>query len=324
MSKLVRMFAAGLAVASLVLGVAASARRRLAPMVVVALLGTLLAFGCAPERPPRSPSGETIVAVGDIASCSDTADVATARRVGGLDASTVLTLGDHAYPDGSAEDFQECYDPAWGRFEDRTRPSPGNHDYYTQGAQGYFNYFGKAAGEPDEGYYSFDLGEWHLIALNSNCGEGEIRCGPGSAQVQWLKDDLAANEEKRCTLAYFHHPLFSSGKYRPGISRVRPIWEALYAGGADVVLNGHDHNYQRFAPQDPEGRADPEGGIRQFVVGTGGKSHYEILDPIANTEVYNDDAFGVLKLTLRPGAYDWRFAPVEGEAFADSGSARCH
>jgi acid phosphatase type 7 len=297
---------------------------RTATVVIMAFIAVLSAAGCRPERPPVEKP-EVVVAAGDIASCSGTGDEATAKLVGGIDASTVLTLGDGAYPDGSAEDFQECYDPTWGQFEGRTKPSPGNHEYYTQGAQGYFDYFGKAAGNPDEGYYSYDLGDWHLIALNSNCGEGEIRCGPGSAQVQWLKDDLASNDDKRCTLAYFHYPLFSSGKYRPGIPKMKPFWEALYSAGADVVLNSHDHNYQRFALQDPEGRADPEGGIRQFVVGTGGsKSHYEILDPIANTEVYNDNTYGVLKLTLRPEGYEWRFVPVEGEAFTDSGSARCH
>src|SRR3712207_5822807 len=168
MSKLARMVAAGLAVASLLLGAAASAsRRRLAPMVFVALLGTLLALGCAPERPPRPPSGDVIVAAGDIADCRTEGDEATAKLVGGIDGSTVLTLGDNAYPEGSAEDFEECYDPAWGRFKDRTKPIPGNHEYDTQGAAGYFDYFGKAAGDPEEGYYSYDLGRWHIIALNS-------------------------------------------------------------------------------------------------------------------------------------------------------------
>jgi acid phosphatase type 7 len=203
-------------------------------------------------------------------------------------------------------------------------PSPGNHEYHTEGASGYFDYFGEAAGDPDEGYYSYDLGAWHIVALNSNCGEGEIRCGPGSAQTEWLEEDLAANDEAACTLAYFHHPLFTSGEYRPGEERMERLWEILYAGGVDVVLNGHDHNYQRFAPQDPEGRADPEDGIRQFVVGTGGRSLYQISQPIANTEVYNDDTYGVLELTLHPKRYEWEFVPVEGESFTDSGAAQCH
>jgi hypothetical protein len=176
----------------------------------------------------------------------------------------------------------------------------------------------------DKGYYSYDVGAWHLVALNSNCGVGEIRCGPGSPQGRWLKEDLATNDEQKCTLAYFHHPLFTSGSYRPGIKRVERLWEILYAAGVDVVLNGHDHNYQRFAPQDPQGRADPEDGIRQFVVGTGGRSHYQISHPIANTEVYNDDTFGVLELTLHQKSYDWEFVPVEGDTFTDSGVTRCH
>src|SRR5918994_2152195 len=265
MSKLGTVVAAGLAVASLVLGAAASARtRKYAPMVFVALLATLLALSCAPEQPPDPPPGNVIVAAGDIAACNSVGDEATARLVGGME-GTVLTLGDNAYPDGSAQDFEECYEPTWGQFKERTRPTPGNHEYKTdEGASAYFDYFGKAAGDPDEGYYSYEQGSWHIVALNSNCGEGEIRCGPGSAQVQWLKEDLAANDEESCTLAYFHHPLFTSGAYRPGIERVERLWEILYAAGVDVVLNGHDHNYQRFAPQDPEGRADPEDGIRQF------------------------------------------------------------
>jgi acid phosphatase type 7 len=294
---------------------------RSATVIIVALLAILLAFGCAPEQPPGPPSGKVIVAAGDIASCSGTADEATARLVGSIDGSTVLTLGDEAYPEGTPEEFEECYKPTWGRFEDRTKPVPGNHEYHTREAKGYFGYFGKAASEAGKGYYSYDLGQWHIVALNSNCEE--VGCAASSPQVRWLKADLA-KDSKTCTLAYFHYPLFSSGKYRPGIRQVKPLWEALYAAGADVVLNGHDHNYQRFAPQDPNGKADPERGIREFVVGTGGRSHYPILDPIANSEIYDDETFGVLKLTPRPEGYEWRFLPVEGETFTDSGSARCH
>jgi acid phosphatase type 7 len=294
---------------------------RSATIIIVALLAILLAFGCAPQRPPGPPSGKVIVAVGDIASCSGTADEVTARLVSAIEGSTVLTLGDEAYPEGTPEEFDECYKPTWGRFEDRTKPVPGNHEYHTAEAKGYFGYFGKAAGEPGKGYYSYDLGQWHIVALNSNCEE--VGCGASSPQVRWLKADLA-KDAKSCTLAYFHYPLFSSGKYRPGIREVKPLWEALYAADADVVLNGHDHNYQRFGPQDPNGKADPQRGIREFVVGTGGRSHYPILDPIANSEDYNDETYGVLRLTPRPEGYEWRFIPVEGETFTDSGSARCH
>ena len=164
------------------------------------------------------------------------------------------------------------------------------------------------------------------MALNSNCGEGEIRCGPGSAQTKWLKEDLAANaaDEGQCTLAYMHHPRFSSGEEHGSTPKLEPLWEALYEAGADVVLSGHEHNYERFAPQDPGGKADPQRGIREFVVGTGGKSPYPILEPIANSEVYDDETYGVLELTLNPKSLEWRFIPVEGETFTDSGSARCH
>ena len=295
-------------------------------MVIVALLTILLDFGCAPERPPGPPSGELIVAAGDIANCAGEGDEATAKLVAGIDGATVLTLGDNAYPDGSAQDFEECYEPSWGQFEERTRPIPGNHEYETEGARGYFDYFGEAAGDPEEGYYSYDLGSWHIVALNSNCGVEEIRCGPGSAQMEWLKEDLATNaaDEGGCTLAYMHHPRFSSGEEHGSTPNLEPLWEALYEAGADVVLSGHEHNYERFAPQDPNGKADPERGIREFVVGTGGRSHYSILGPIANSEVYNHDTYGVLTLAPRPESYEWRFIPVEGETFTDSGSARCH
>jgi alkaline phosphatase len=197
--------------------------------IIVTLLEMLLAFSCAPERPPRPPPGKVIVAVGDIASCSGTADEATARLVGGLEVAKVLTLGDEAYPEGTAEEFDECYKPTWGRFEDRTKPVPGNHEYHTGGAAGYFGYFGKAAGKSGKGYYSYDLGEWHIVALNSNCEE--VGCGASSSQVRWLKADLA-KDARACTLAYFHYPLFSSGRYRPDVREVKPLWEALYAAGA--------------------------------------------------------------------------------------------
>jgi hypothetical protein len=296
-------------------GVGAS--RRIATKVIVATVAFLIAAGCGPEKtpPPEVAGPPVVVAVGDIANCASEGDEATARLVSGIE-GTVLTLGDEAYPHGTAEDFEECYEPTWGQFKERTKPTPGNHEYNTEGASAYFDYFGKAAGDPDEGYYSYNLGAWHIVALNGNCGEGEIHCGPGSPQGRWL--------EEACTLAYFHHPLFASGSYRPGVKRVERLWEILYPAGVDVVLNGHDHNYQRFAPQDAGGRADPEGGIRQFVVGTGGRSLYEIPDPIANTEVYNDEAYGVLKLTLHPKKYAWEFVPVKGETFSDFGVARCH
>src|SRR5215217_2118507 len=162
-------------------------------VLIVALLAIFLTFGCAPQRPPQPPSGNVIVAAGDIANCAGEGDEATAKLVGSIDGATVLTLGDEAYPHGTTQDFRECYEPSWGQFKERSRPIPGNHEYETQGARAYFHYFGQAAADPDEGYYSYDLGPWHIVALNSNCGVEEIRCALGSAQTEWLKEDLAAN-----------------------------------------------------------------------------------------------------------------------------------
>ncbi len=292
-------------------------------MLIVAFVVVLIAAaGCRPEKPPVEKP-VVVIAAGDIASCSRTGDEATAKLVGGID-GTVLTLGDEAYPVGTGEDFEECYEPTWGQFKERTKPVPGNHEYYTEGADGYFDYFGKAAGDPDEGYYSYELGSWHVVALNSNCEE--VRCGPGSSQRRWLEEDLAANDEARCILAYMHHPRFSSGeKHGSTGGGVEELWEALNKADTDVVLSGHEHNYERFSPQDPEGNADPQRGIRQFVVGTGGGGgEGAISEPIANSEVRTDGTDGVLEMRLQPGGYEWRFVAVEGAEFADSGSARCH
>jgi len=229
----------------------------------------------------------------------------------------VFTTGDNAYPNGSAEEFANCYDTSWGRHKDRTYPSPGNHDYHTPDAAGYFEYFGSRAGEPGKGYYSYDLGTWHIIALNSN-----IPVEAGSPQDQWLREDLASHPTV-CTLAYWHYPRFSSGTVHGSDESMQPLWEALYEYGADVVLVGHEHNYERFAPQDPQGNADPERGIRQFVIGSGGRSHYTFGPPIANSEVRNSDTTGLLKLTLHATSYSWEFIPEPGKTFTDFGDAPC-
>ena len=263
-----------------------------------------------------------VVGAGDIAVCGPNDDSATAKLLGHMPDATIVTLGDNAYEDGSAADFAHCYDPTWGRFEARTRPAVGNHEYQTPGASAYFHYFGKAAGDPDEGYYSYNLGDWHLVSLNSMCGHVG-GCGTSSPMVRWLKKDLAANS-KACTLAYFHHPLFSSGSEHGDNPYMRPVWEALYAADADVVLNGHEHVYERFAPQDPEGKADPHRGLREFVVGTGGAPLYAFLPPKPNSQVRNAETHGVIKLTLHPDAYEWRFVAVAGKSFTDSGSGECH
>ncbi len=266
---------------------------------------------------PPAPPGASVVLVGagDIANCGSGAEQ-TARLLDNIP-GTVFTAGDNAYPDGAGARFARCYDPTWGRHKARTRPSPGNHDYGTGGAAGYFKYFGDNAGPAGRGYYSYDLGDWHIIALNSN-----IDMSAGSAQEQWLRADLAANP-KDCTLAYWHHPRFSSGSHGSSTGP-QPLWQALYEAGAEVVVVGHDHNYQRFAPQTPTGQADPQRGIRQFVAGMGGASHYRFRSSIANTETYNVDTYGVLKLTLGPGTYAWEFVPVAGKSYHDSGSGTCH
>lgn len=266
---------------------------------------------------PLPPSPAILVGAGDIADCDSDGDEATAALLDKI-RGTVFTAGDNAYGDGTASEFANCYQPSWGRHKGRTRPSPGNHDYETEGASGYFGYFGAAAGEPDKGYYGYDLGDWHIVALNSN-----VSMEAGSAQGRWLRADLAAST-KRCTLAYWHHPRFSSSDSHGSSTEPQPLWEALYQAGAEIVLSGHDHTYERFAPQTPDGRPDPARGVRQFVVGTGGARLYDFGDPIANSEVRYNDGHGVLKLTLRPNRYDWEFIPVAGDRFTDKGSGSCH
>jgi acid phosphatase type 7 len=261
-----------------------------------------------------------LVGAGDIASCSSSGDEATAKLLDGI-SGTVFTIGDNAYSSGTATQFKNCYDPTWGRHKARTKPSVGNHEYLTAGASGYFGYFGVAAGDPSKGYYSYNFGDWHIVSLNSMC-EKVGGCGATSPMVTWLKQDLAANPRK-CTLAYFHHPLFSSGDHG-NTPKMRPTWDALYAANADVVLNGHDHSYERFAPQNPSGKLDTARGIREFVVGTGGGSLRPFDDIQANSQVRNATTHGVLKLTLNPDSYAWKFVPVAGKSFTDSGSRSCH
>jgi acid phosphatase type 7 len=275
-----------------------------------------------PTRTPTPNAGESavVLAAGDIASCSSAGDEATAALLA-AQSGDVITLGDNAYESGTSTEFATCYGPSWGLVKNRTHPAPGNHEYNTSGASGYYNYFGAAAGSASKGYYSYDLGSWHLIALNSNCSEVG-GCGAGSAQEQWLRADLAAHPTA-CTLAYWHHPLYSSGEHGNNTD-VKPLYQALYDGNADLVLVGHDHDYERFGPQDANGNADPNRGIREFVVGTGGRSHYAVQTVRPNSEVRNNDTFGVLRLVLSPTGYSWEFLPVAGKTFTDSGTARCH
>ncbi|PYP06374.1 MAG: alkaline phosphatase [Gemmatimonadetes bacterium] len=265
-------------------------------------------------RPPGR--GEVLVGAGDIADCGSSGAEATAALLDAIP-GTVFTAGDNAYSSGTASEYANCYDPTWGRHKARTRPAPGNHEYNTSDAAPYYAYFGANAGPSGRGYYSYDLGDWHLISLNSN-----IDMSAGSAQELWLRADLAATT-KTCVLAYWHHPRFSSGSHGSS-TESQPLWQALYDYNADVVVVGHDHNYQRFAPQTPSGAPDPVRGMREFVAGTGGRSHYSFSTPIANTEAYNTDTWGVLKLTLDAASYSWEFIPIAGGTYRDSGTGACH
>jgi hypothetical protein len=312
---------------------------RFAP--ALALLMCVAACTSAPHVTPSAtpPSGSpsssgtpsrdpVIAAAGDIACSPGGRTSSTACRQGstaamlargGFDA--ILALGDDQYEAGSLRDYRRGYGPAWGRFKAVTYPVPGNHEYGTSGAAGYYAYFGARAGDPAKGYYSFDIGAWHLIALNSNCS-AIGGCGASSLQVKWLHADLASHRSA-CTLAYWHHPRFSSGIHGDD-NAYDAFWRALYAAGADLVLVGHDHDYERFAPQTPGAEADPARGIREFVVGTGGRSVYPFLFARPNSQVRHSGTFGVLGLTLHPRGYDWRFEGVAGSTFSDSGSDMCH
>ncbi|MFN2126559.1 MAG: metallophosphoesterase family protein [Anaerolineales bacterium] len=258
-----------------------------------------------------------LVGAGDIADAGSNHET-TAKLLEEIP-GTIFTTGDSVYPNGTSEEFQTYYDPTWGRHKSRTRPTPGNHDYGTPDAAAYYAYFGSAAGDPGKGYYSYNIGDWHIIALNTQCSEVG-GCGENSPQGKWLQEDLSANQHF-CTLAYFHYGLYSSSNPSDA---AQYFWDLLYQAGVDVVLNGHAHNYERFAPQDPHGNFDPERGIRQFEVGTGGADLHLIPGITApNSEVSNDATYGVLKLTLNSTSYDWEFIPVDGMAFTDSGSTEC-
>jgi len=289
-------------------------RRRVVVVVAVVVLAGVAGAAAWALRPEPIPDA-VLLAVGDIGTCDTEGDEQTARLLDGLE-GTIATLGDTVYESGAPDEFARCYVPTWGRHKNRTRPAPGNHDYLTDDAAGYFEYFGAAAGDPDEGYYSYDLGSWHIIALNSQRSMEE-----GSDQLAWLEDDLAANQAV-CTAAYWHEPLFSSG-FHGYDERSLDVWRSLYAAGVDVVLNGHDHNYERFAPQDPEGNADPA-GIHEFIVGTGGIDLRPVEAPQPNSEVLDNSSWGVLELTLRSDSFEWEFVGVPDAPLEDTGTASCH
>jgi Calcineurin-like phosphoesterase len=284
----------------------------------LATLAVSLAAADAGNAALTDPAPAVLVGAGDIASCSSAGDEATAKLVDQIP-GTVFTVGDNAYDKGTAGDFTQCYEPTWGRFKSRTKPAAGNHEYQTPGATPYYDYFGAAAGDRTQGWYSYEAGAWHVVVLNSNCGQVG-GCSPGSPQERWLRADLTAAKAD-CIAAVWHEPRFSS--VYTGSTSTKPFWNVLYQFGADVILNGHHHAYERFAPQDPDGKADPK-GIREFIVGMGGRSlasSFQIAVP--NSEVRNNNTYGVMKLTLRADSYDWEFVPVAGKTFGDSGSSGC-
>ena len=269
----------------------------------------------------------TVYAAGDVAYCSGAPGWSGAAGTAELVAAAlahdpraaVLALGDLVYQRGSEREFADCYGPTWGRFRARTLPAPGNHEHATPGAAGYFAYFGAVAAR---GWYSVRLGAWRIISLDSSLSGAAAR-----EQLAWLEQELAASGE-RCTLAYWHFPLYSSGGHG-SMAAMRPAWELLHKAGAEVVLSGHDHDYERFAPQDANGKLDPARGIRQFVVGTGGAYATPFLLPVKHSEMRDNSRTGVLKLVLREASYEWEFLEASYDGFpygqqADRGAGQCH
>jgi hypothetical protein len=273
-----------------------------------------------PMVSPSPDPAAVLVGAGDIGDCSRDDDSQTAALLDGIE-GTVFTAGDNAYEDGTPEQFATCYDETWGRHLDRTRPAPGNHDWHDD-LGGYFGYFGDRGRGPDgSSWYSYDLGSWHVIMLDSECTDAG-GCEPDSDQGRWLAADLEASSGTACTVAIWHKPRFSSGMHGNDPS-VGPLWTALYASGVDLVVNGHDHDYERFAPQTPDGQANLERGIRQFVAGTGGTNLRRFHEIRAHSEFRDAESHGVLKLTLRPTDYDWEFIAVGGDV-VDRGTDECH
>jgi len=285
------------------------------PAPLAALLALLLAACGGGER--GAPIAKTsLVAAGDVASCWWRGDEATARLLDRMDEGVVALLGDAVYQDGTPQQFARCYGPTWGRHRERTRPTPGNHEYRYRDGEGYWTYFGELAGERRKGWRSYDLDGWHVAVLNS---EEEI--GAGSEQLRWLEADLRAHGGK-CTLVYTHRPRFSSGKHGSS-EKMADAYRVMYEHGVDVLLGGHDHHYERFAPQDPGGRRDDARGIRQFVIGTGGAPTYPVRDLLPNSEARENRTHGVLRLELRPREYAWEFVPVRARTFTDRGTSPC-
>lgn len=324
----IRRSAAALALAAALLSLAgpphraaALVRDAAANTISIAAAGDI---ACDPTDPAFN-SG-----VGTPTSChmKQTSDLLVGRKL-----AAVLPLGDIQYTCASLSDFQQSFDRSWGRVKKLMRPTPGNHEYIPypdwsgrndcpQGGAGYFDYFGAAAGDRNKGYYSYNLGRWHLIALNSECF-AVGGCQTNSPQERWLRADLARHR-KLCTLAYWHEPYLTSAGTTHLYEQFRPLWQDLMRGGVEIVLTGHHHNYERFAPQDADMHLDPRKGIREFVVGTGGSTHSSIAGRLPTSRVRNDQTFGVLVLRLAPTRYSWRFVPESGASFTDTGSSACH
>lgn len=260
----------------------------------------------------------TLIAAGDIVQCGNAGAERTAKLLDGMP-GTIAALGDNVYESGSLDEFLDCYEPTWGRHRARTRPAVGNHEYGTPNAGAYFAYFCGAAGEPFKGWYSYELGSWHIVVLNSNCDD--VECGEGSEQERWLRQDLAAHPTK-CTAAYWHHPPFSSGEHGNN-PKVGALWRALYEAGAEVVLTGHDHDYERFEPLSADGELDEARGIRTFVIGTGGRDARPFNRVKAHSVFRKTDLLGVLALTLREDHYEWKFVRDDGSV-TDTGRGECH
>ena len=267
-----------------------------------------------------------LVGAGDIVGCKDQRGAAATAKLIDKIPGTVFAAGDLVYDAANLAQFQACYGATWGRFKERTRPALGNHEYRETHAVPYYQYWGERAGPAGKGYYSYELGAWHVVVLNTNCdAPGLGGCAANSPQETWLRQDLREHRDA-CIVAYGHHALFSSGLFRWHAvhAELKRFWEDLYAAHADLILAGHEHSYERFAPQDPDGRTDPRHGIREIVVGTGGRSHDPLGFALPNSEVRNTDTYGVLKLTLAPLGYTWEFVPEEGANFRDAGAGVCH
>ncbi len=273
-----------------------------------------------PPTHTQTPTPAILAGAGDIAICGQDGDDQTADLLDDIP-GVIFTAGDNSNEQGTMEQYQECFDPSWGRHLWRIRPAAGNHDYETADAADYYSYFGDTAGKSGEGYYSYEMGDWHIIVLNSNCLSID-GCGPSSPQIAWLKEDLERHPNP-CTLAYWHHPRWSSGYYGDS-DWLDTFWQVLYEHGVELIINGHDHFYERLAPQNPDGDIDRKQGIRQIIAGTGGVGNDGFYELAQHIEVHNNEDFGVLKLSLFPGRYEWEFLPVEADGFTDSGSDICH